>query len=138
MIKSLEGITKKEFIKLLNQMEYRSDWSEVGFFFVHPICYIGKNIGLKYIENPNERINVINKQNAIFYPFIDVKNFDELVPLFNSFKPIQVIDNKHYIIRDNYNKFLKSIGREEYNLYWFRKLKNLNSITNNYELIKKI
>jgi hypothetical protein len=117
-------------------MEYRRNWSEDGFYFVHPICVIGLIIGLKFQKGTSRMRLVRSDIPASAYKHIDILHFDSIVPVFNSFNPIQLIDGEYYIVRDNYNLFLKEMGRKELTLYWFRKIEERTK--KEYKLIKKI
>ena len=136
MVKTFDGLSKSDFLDLTNQMEYRRNWCEDGFYYVHPICVIGLLIGLKFQQGTRRMRLLRSDIPARAYKNVEILYFDSIIPVFNSFNPIQLIDGEYYIVRDNYNLFLKEMGRKELTLYWFRKIEERTK--NEYKLIKKI
>jgi hypothetical protein len=133
-LKTFVGLSKRKFISILNDREYVSDWNFQGLRCKnHSLCLIGDHIGLTYIESKRILIE-IKRHNYIFYKIVDVPNYNELVPLFNSFKVICQIGEEYYLVKDNFNKYKMEIGQKPLSDYLFKKLSKLSG----YKLIKRL
>lgn len=132
-MKTFNGLTKRNFIKMINDRKYVRGWEKHGFEFNNTLVYVGLNIGLTFVKGSSQ-LNAPDSGNSIFHKIIDVSNYDEIIPIFNSFNVIQQIGDEYYIVKDNFNEFKKSVNQETFSEYYFKKLSSLTG----YKLIKKI
>lgn len=132
-MRTFEGLSKKSFINILNVRSFVSNFECHGFVFNNPLCIIGYNIGLKTV-NGKKILRTSNSMNHNYYKIIDVLNYDELIPIFNSFKVLQKIGKEYYIVKDNFNLYKEEIGEKQLSPYYFKKLSGLTG----YKLIKTI
>lgn len=132
-MKTFEGLSKRNFIFMMNDRSFESNWSIYGFVYNHRLCIIGGNIGLEVV-NSKKTISPPNSRNNAYYKVVDIPNYNELIPIFNSLKVLKKIGEEFYIVKDNFNVYKKNIGHKPFSEYYFKKLSELSG----YKLIKKI
>jgi hypothetical protein len=131
-LKTFIGISKREFISILNDREYVSDWVYTGLRCKnHSLCVIGQNIGLIFTESKRIKIKI---HNSVFYKITNVPNYNELIPLFISHKVIYQIKEEYYLVKDNFNKYKIEIGQKPLSDYYFNKLSQISG----YKLMKRL
>ena len=130
MKKTFDNLSKKSFIRMFNTRTTKSRFG--GFQFKNNLCVIGVNIGLEFVEGKR---TISNKSTGtFFYCTSDIPNFDNLVSIFNSYKPIQKIGSEYHIVMDNFNQYYEKIGRKPLSNYMFKKLSKVSG----YPLVESL
>ena len=132
-MKTFERLTKKSFIKELNDRVY-DNWigQRGGYRFKNSLCYIGSNIGLNIVESRTKTKGVPSNSINVFYIIDNIPNYITLIKHFNLSNSIGVIGNDGYLIKDNFNAYRESIGLKRFTPANFNKLKELSG----YKLTK--
>jgi hypothetical protein len=129
-MKTFEGLSKRDFIKMLNDFEF-TRVTRV-YVFNHPLCRLSFSLGLDFQEGKKRYVN--HKEGTIYRKFVDVTNYNELIPLFIELKVITQIGDEYFIVKDNLNTYRVRVGLKPLTPYFFNKLSGFSG----YKLVKKL